>query len=54
VKKKIKVFILERQDKGVRKASNFGSNFTHSLIIENESQTPQFIGERAEYFGAKI
>ena len=54
MKKKIKVSILERQDNGVRKASNFGSNFTHSLILENESQAPQLIGVRDEHFGAKI
>jgi len=35
-------------------AQYFGSNFTHSLILKNENQAPQFIGERVEHFGAKL
>ena len=33
--------------------AHFGSISLLKLILQNESQAPQFIGERAEHFGAK-
>ena len=36
----------------VRWAQNW-QQFTIRLILQNESQAPQFIGERVEHFGAK-
>jgi len=54
VKKKIKVSILESLDKGMRILANLGSKSLIYLILENESQAHQFIGERAEHFGTKI
>jgi len=54
VKKKVKVFIQERSKQGSEKVCKLDNNSLIYLILENESQATQFIGEGTEHFGAKI